>query len=1079
MKKEGKFLTGCFYLLFFLSGAAGLVYQAVWLRMFTLVLGNSLHSASIVFASFMCGLALGAWFFGRYIKGKRDILAVYALLELGIAVTALAVGKALPHASSCMPDFQRWLFHSPLLYNLFRVLASFLILLPPTALIGGTLPVLTHFLSHSLEAAGKRIGGLYGWNTVGAVIGCAITGFWLLRVFGMSAALYSAATINLFVALAAVVLRYFSQHIPEPASQQPGPTSQKASGIALSAGMKSLLLLTAGITGAASLAYEVVWARFLSYILLNDIYAFYLMLSTILFGIGAGSLLYSRWLSGLRDRLRLLGFFEIGLGLTVGACYLSCAFLYLWEGSALLHLSLQNFFAGLFSNPFYSTLSIRLIYTLAAMFLPSVIMGIVFPLICSLYLADKASIGSHTGLVYAVNTTGAIIGSLAAGFFLVPSLGVQASLFLMAAVNLILGSTVLFFDLRWKRRTAGREFVTIGAAVLTFCLLCFIPANQVREFALKDKKYARLLYYGEGLSGTVAVLQDRINGIKTLYINAVGEVENSFTGMQTFKVLGHLPLLLHAGEPQRVLMVTFGAGIASGAVTCHPIAELDVVELEPAVVEASGTYREENYRVVDDPRIRVHIEDGRNYLATTNKLYDVIISDATNPASSDSWLLYTLEFYNLCREKLSGRGIMAQWLPLHSGSPDSYCTIVKTFQQVFPHTSIWFIKDYTMLVGLPEPLGISYPGLVKKLSAEPVRNDLAPYCLAEPLDLLDCFLMGELSVREMVKSAQTSTDNLPFYQLKAHELTETREILSMLEIHRERVFPMLSGLEGPEARAVRDSLELYFQSQGYLLQRNYLRAARSGQFSCKYRKYYQEYQNELQYLIALSEYDPGNYPIQMRVGLTLVEYEEYSKAREVFTRMASLNPKDPSVYHSLGNIDFKMGAYDNAARNYRKALELGIDNQDLMINLGLALFGADSLEEGIEFLEQAVQLDSTNTDALFYLGLGYHRLEKSDQAADCYERVIQQTSDNLEALINLGLVYLEQGKLSQSEKLFKRAVSLQPRSYFAWVGLGKALFRMARYAESRNAFQNALAINPQDEPVRKLLAEIESYLENK
>jgi len=208
--------------------------------------------------------------------------------------------------------------------------------------------------------------------------------------------------------------------------------------------------------------------------------------------------------------------------------------------------------------------------------------------------------------------------------------------------------------------------------------------------------------------------------MRSLYINSIGEVENSFTGMQTFKVLGHLPLLLHEGEPRRVLMVTFGGGIASGAVAVHPIEKLDVVELEPAVVQAASTaYKIENRDVVADPRVAVHLEDGRHFLAMTPDSYDVIISDATNPASVDSWLLYTVEFYSLCAAKLNPGGVMAQWLPVHSGSTETYNTIVRTFQTVFPNTSIWQTRDYTVLVGTPGPLRIDYPALVARLGESP------------------------------------------------------------------------------------------------------------------------------------------------------------------------------------------------------------------------------------------------------------------------------------------------------------------------------------------------------------------------
>ena len=324
MKENRKALLFVFYMLFFLSGIAGLVYQTLWLRMFTLVLGNSLHSASIVFSSFMGGLALGAWLFGKYIRHKKDILAVYIILEFGIALTALSAGKTIPHLISLVPFFQRWLSSSPVPVDFFRAAISFLVLLAPTALIGGTLPVLTHFLTRRLELAGKRIGSLYGWNTVGAVAGCVITSFWLLRLAGMTASLYVACSINLFVGVAALFLRHYLLKSPKPEFEPPRQQLREKAGTQLAPALKRLLLASAGITGAAALACEVVWGRFLSYILHNDIYAFYLMLSTILLGIGAGSLIYSRWLDRVKNRLRLLAWLEISLALAVGFCFLLC-----------------------------------------------------------------------------------------------------------------------------------------------------------------------------------------------------------------------------------------------------------------------------------------------------------------------------------------------------------------------------------------------------------------------------------------------------------------------------------------------------------------------------------------------------------------------------------------------------------------------------------------------------------------------------------------------------------------------------------------------------------------------------------
>ena len=1062
--KQSNFLVCGFYLIFFVSGVAALVYQVLWLRMFTLVLGNSLFSTSIVLSAFMCGLALGSWLIGKYVRHKKDILLIYVFLELGIALGAILVGKAIPHLGYLVPGLQRWLSFSPFSLNLFRLLVSFLILLVPTVLIGGTLPVLTHFLTYRLEAAGRRIGALYGWNTLGAVIGCAVTGFWLLRAWGLSASLGLAVALNFLVALASLILRYFSRIKSHPVKAAERK-NEKAPAVSSSRGIYGLILLVAYLNGAAALAYEVIWARFLSYILGNELYAFSIMLSTILLRISAGSLIYSRWLDRLNQKLRFLGFIEIALGTIMVVCYLFSAILFRSRG-------LEVFLP--FSTAFYNLVAVRILYASAAMFLPAVVMGVSFPLLSRLYLTDENNIGPDVGVVYAVNTAGAVAGSLICGFLLVPQIGIQPSLYLMAATNLIAGCVVLLYESFLAKRALTREIPLLMASVLVFCALCFLPANQIRLFSLREKEHTEQLFYREGLSGTVTVLKDRINGVKTLYINSVQEVPTDFSSMQTFKLLGHLPMLLHSGSPRRVLMVTFGGGVASGAVSRHRIEELDVVELEPAVVDASRIYYEENRGVVDDPRVRIHVEDGRNFLYSTDKKFDAIISDSTNPISTDSWLLYTIEFYQLCRERLAPGGIMAQWLPLHSGTPRTYCTIVKTFQQVFPHTSIWFINDYSLVVGLPEPLSISYSELAEKLSYEPVKTDLAPFCLDSPLELLDCFLLGEHSVRKMTESAQISTDNLPYYQLTLPEKDAQQKILLMLERHREGVFPVLRGVEGEKAQALKDSLEVYFRSEGYLLRRDYPNASAANPSSCKIRRYSQDYLNQVPYAESLLKYHPKSYSMQLQAALTLVSHQKYIKAKEVFTRLASMKPFDADIYSALGNIDFRMGAYKSSAENFGIALALEENNPELMSNLGLALIAAGNSEEALKYLKRAVRIAENNTDALFNLALCYFQTGNRDRAAESYLRIININPYHFDAVVNLGSIYLGSGRLTSAEKLFEKATRLKPDSYHAWSGLGIALYRLGRNTEAGEAFRRALEINPDDKTARNYLERIES-----
>ncbi|MEA1996842.1 MAG: tetratricopeptide repeat protein, partial [Gemmatimonadota bacterium] len=434
----------------------------------------------------------------------------------------------------------------------------------------------------------------------------------------------------------------------------------------------------------------------------------------------------------------------------------------------------------------------------------------------------------------------------------------------------------------------------------------------------------------------------------------------------------------------------------------------------------------------------------------------------------------TIEFYKLCLERLEKGGIMAQWLPLHTGSPDTYCNIAKAFQQVFPHASLWIMKDYTLIMGLPETLSISYPELAGKLAAEPVRSDLEPYCLAEPLELLDCFLMGENALGRMVRDARVSTDNLPLYQAESDK-RPVGEILSMLAQHRERVFPFLRGMEGPQARAVRDSLELYFQAQAHLLRRDYAGAFRANPASCKYAEFYRDYQEEVPYIEALAACDPENNRTLLRLGTTLVRHREYSRAREVFAKLVSLNPGDRSLYSTLGNIDFKIGDYENSALNYGRARKLGGTlSQESTINLGMALLASGSQGQGIDVLASAVERDSTDVEALLYLGIGLNHAGEAGRAAACFEKVLELDPANLEAILDLATIYLGQGKLSRAEALFGRAVRIAPESPLAWEGLGKALYGLGRPLEARAAFERLLEISPGNRTALKFLEKKDS-----
>ncbi|MCE5272114.1 fused MFS/spermidine synthase [bacterium] len=1059
MDKPRTLHPALFYPLFFVSGAAGLVYQSLWLRLFTLVLGNSLHSAAVVLAAFMAGLALGAWAAGRRLERVKDRLGLYALIELGIAATGLGTGWLIPRIGPLSAWMVASLPAGPVFAASVRFILSFAVLLLPTALIGATLPVLSQHLTPRLELAGRRIGSLYGWNAAGAVAGCVLTGFWLLRLAGMHATLLAAAALNLAVFAAALALRAMEGK----AQTQPVKTQARGAHPAPVHGPR-VLVEAAALTGAAMLALEPVWARFLSYIVFNDMYVYYLMLAVILAGIGLGSLVYGALLERRLVSVTALGWLETALGLSAAACYLATGWHYGRPESGLAIRHLQ----GLFPDGFLGLLAVRTVYAVLVMFLPALLSGIIFPLTCRLYCRDERAVGRDTGVIYAANTLGAVAGALLGGLVLIPRLGVQPSLFLAAAATLYLGCRLLLADGKGKK-ASWKLRASLAAVILVFIAGAALPANQVRRFALKERAHQAVLFYHEGLTGTVLVTRDKLNGLRNLFINAIAEVHDSFGGMQTFKLMGHLPFLLHRGPAQSVLMVTYGAGIASGAVAVHPIKALHVVELEPAVVEASRQFADRNRSVMDDPRVRIHLEDGRNYLYTTGSRFDIIISDATNPGSADSWLLYTVEFYRLCHSRLAPGGVMAQWLPLHTGTLEGYCAILAAFQDVFPHTSIWFTKDYTLLVGLPDKLEVSWPGLRAALAQPALRDDLAPWCLDQPLELAECFLTGEDGVRRLIGSTRPNSDDRPYYQLSATEQGGAEDILTLLDRYRERENVFLRGVSVAEAPALTDSMEARFQAEHYILFRDYPNADRVLPGRCNVSHYLEEYRGEPDYLAAVADSNPECYYVQRRSASGLAARGDYLRAARIFGRMAGLDPADPVLRYNRGNLLLEAGQADSAITAYREALALGRRDSDILGRLGRAYLKAGQAEAALPVLDEAVSLDSSNVEALFHLGYALNRNGRQTEAIACYERLVARFPDYVNALINLGFLRLGQGDNIRAETVLSRASQLEPGNFQGWYGLGMARLRLGQNAAAATAFREALELRPGDTEVQGIL----------
>jgi spermidine synthase len=634
--------------LFFLSGAFGLVYEVAWMRMLTLVFGATAFATSTILASFFSGLALGSFSFGRAIDRGGKPLKTYALLEAGVGVFAFLMPVILGGLNDAYIQLYRQFEIGFFPLSLVRFVLSFLALMIPATLMGGTLPVMVKFFARRRERLGWNIGTLYAVNTFGAVVGTVAAGFFLILFLGVREASYLAGGVNLLIAAAVWILHGVVRETADAGPRSEGGPWEEVGGEgSISPELARLALWAIGISGFCSLALEVFWTRALVFFLDNSTHAFTTILTAFLLGIALGSTLIAGFLD---RRARLLGW-QGGLEVLIGL-------------SAVLAIPVLNHTTPVVERLMGATvdqllpwkwMGMRFLTTLSVILVPTLLIGATFPLATKIYARNLRRVGTALGNVYAMNTIGGVAGSVVAGFVLIPIIGMQKGIILVSAVNVVVGVVLVLADPAVVRRTRVAMVVGLGlvfAGVGTFYLRT--DALVLTSYTERIEA-AEVLSYEEGIGATVKVFANEY-GERLISINGFPFAGEPLGLQDAQKPLGHLPLLLTEAENPRVNLVGFGAWGASWSVMQYDVAEVDCVELVPAVINAAGWFPSVNHGVVDMPGYNVILEDGRNYAAITDKSYDVISIDATSPKMAGNGALYALDFYQLLRERLAGGG---------------------------------------------------------------------------------------------------------------------------------------------------------------------------------------------------------------------------------------------------------------------------------------------------------------------------------------------------------------------------------------------------------------------------------------
>ena len=778
----------------FISGAVCLISELIWSRYLILIFGVSVYAVATVLACFMTGLALGSWHLGRRLDRTSDPIRWLLLIELAIGACLLLsplLYQGFAHLANALVRALEpggWEKHA------LRFGLSLLALLVPTYLMGGTFPLLVKCLAGQRDRADRDVGWVYAMNTFGGTAGALATGFYLMPALGLSRPLWLAAA-GSFVA--AGILAPLWRRSPDCAIPRAETNArEKSKIISPPAAVESkaavrLVWAVVAISGFTSLAYEVYWTRLLTFFFKDSIFDLTIVLTAFLTGLVLGSLVCSRL-------MRHGGNFRFGLGLVQALIGLSAfAGLFLVQkfpywindlqtNTALVRQYGENYWAA--GN------GIRFGCAFLLMLVPTGLFGAAFPLAGRLCAEHAPQFGRRIGLFYGVNTVAAALGSVTAGFVFISLLGIRNSVVLTGLLNLGAGLALLLLA------NQSKIWPAITGALALLMLVALPPWDKLRlstsflEPSQPLEQLLSLLFYREDATGVTSVVDLKPLHRKYLVSNRLFAHNTSeLGGLEDHRRLGQIPMLLHP-HPQTALVVGLGAGITlRGVNDLHP-SNVDCVELSPGVVAAAKEqFAAENQRAPDNPAVKITVDDGRNFLATSAKKYDVVVLDIFFPMSSGSGTAFSREYYELCRQHLRPGGLVCQWLPAHQLSLANLKTIAATFQSVFPHATLWYgmIGDSVAVVGLigtETKFSVDDENLASRMRNPELAAELREVNLQSPALLLSHFVLGEDELAAFSRGQPLDTDDRPVIEFSAPRLavrSARQGMMNLLELNRQ------------------------------------------------------------------------------------------------------------------------------------------------------------------------------------------------------------------------------------------------------------------------------------------------------
>jgi spermidine synthase len=1061
------------------SGLAALIYQVTWTRLLTLHMGHTTAAVSTVVAAFMCGLAGGAILGGRLAPRFTLQRSFYSYMFLEALVAGVAL--LLPSILAALIPVLSWSYRDGapnLLFPTIRLLFCLVIIVIPACALGATFPIAARCYVRGSDRLGRAAATLYVTNTAGAALGALAAGFLLIPRIGVfGTTLVGVGANAMAIAGAWMVARSPIGAAPDDTS----PADADARGSARRKGRKTfksrvpespllpgqlrLAAIVLGLSGLAGLLYEIAWTRVLSLIIGPTTYAVAATLAGIISGIAVGSLLGSQIAKRSHQPALWLAVALSGTAIAVsGSSWIA--------GGPLLRLVAQQLAA---SSVGFDQLLVQHVIAATTLALTTAIgLGAAFPLSLELVSRNEPLNVRQLGVIYGVNTLGAVAGSLMAGFVFIPWIGLQLTL-LAAGGILVIDACIVAGSARLIGRT---RLVALLPAAIAVVILIISPPWDRNLLSSGAYKYARdaandyrrasgtaqlsragqdgfdleaalgagqLLYYRDGAASTVSV--KRRTGALSLAID--GKVDASNSGdMLTQRALAHLPLLLHP-NPRDVAIIGLGSGVTLGSALTHPIASADVIEISPEVVEASRLFSADNSSALEDPRSRLIVGDGRTHLLLSSRKYDVLISEPSNPWITGVAALFTREFFLTARNRLAPGGIICQWAHTYDISEGDLRSIVATFASVFPNGTMWLVgQGDLLLVASAEPL-TSQLGNIERGWRDPrIAADLRAVSANEPFELWSLFAGGPQELMRYAADVGLQTDDR-----MALEFSGPRALND-------------AGAAAANARQLRGLLE--GATLPPTIQQAFERARapewrNRGEMMRRLGDYPTAYQD---FARALA-FDPTN-----AVGLDgLVQAAagsgQQADALRLLKSAAQRAGSVPAIWIAMSRLLAASGSFEDAVAAARTAVGMEPVTAAALEQLASLFSDAGDAEQLARVVEELRRVDPQRATGYYFAAASEFMRRRPKEALSLVQEAIVQDPRYVQAHNLLGAIHATLGQPSEARNAFQTALSLNPRDSSIYVNLGLLELSSGNAGAAAGYFAEALSLDPDSEAARR------------